>query len=287
MSTAREAAEKAALVQFGQTLQSFRKEADLSQRELAKRTLISHQMIGAIERAERAPRKNFAERADKELSAHGALTRLWPGSHESVPYWFRQYTELEAEANAISDFQSDAIPGLFQTEEYARTVLEASWPPADPKTVSSLLSARMSRKKLLDRDPLPLLCVLMSEGVLRRLVGSTRIMIDQLAQLVELGSRSYIRLQVLPFASGAHAAMDGSFKVLDMSDGEKLAYAEIPGSGQVISDACQVEQCAQRFGALQALALSPNQSVDFISRYKEAHSRGIDPFSLAQVELQR
>lgn len=287
MGTERKAVEKVALVQFGQALQRFRKEADLSQRELAKRTLISHQMLGAIERAERAPRKQFAERADKVLTAHGALARLWPGSHESVPYWFRQYAELESEAKAIWDFQSDAIPGLFQTEEYARTVLDASWPPSDPKRVKSMLSARMSRKKLLARNPLPLLCVLVSEGVLRRVVGSAQIMIDQLAQLVELGGRPYIRLQVLPFAAGAHAAMDGSFKVLDMSDGEKLAYAEIPGSGQVISDADQVGQCTQRFGALQALALSPSQSVDFISRYKEAHSHGIDPFQLAQVQLQR
>lgn len=271
-------AEKAALVQFGRELQRLRRSADLSQRELAKRTLISHQMLGAIERAERAPRKHFVERADKELDAHGALVRLRPGAVESYPYWFRGYVDLEAEVQVLHDFQSDAVPGLFQTEKYADAVLRAGWPPNDEKQVERLLKARMTRQKVLRRDPLPLLWVVIDESVLRRPIGSTEVMLAQLDHLTELGSRRHVRLQVLPFAKGVHAAMDGSFKVLEMSDGERLAYAEVPGSGRVITDAAEVEKCARRFGALQSLALSPDESVDFISRYKEEHRHGIDPF---------
>lgn len=268
-------------MQFGQELQRLRKAADLSQRELAKRTLISHQMLGAIERAQRVPRKHFAERADKELGAHGALARLRPGAQENFPHWFRRYVDLEAEAEAIHDFQSDAVPGLFQTKDYARAVLSAGWPPNGQQRTERLLSARVARQKLLERDPLPLLWTVIDESVLRRPVGSKEIMLAQLSHLLELACRPHIRLQVLPFTKGAHAAMDGSFKVLDMSDGDHLAYAEIPGSGRVISDADEVKQCSLRFGALQSLSLSPDESVDFISRYKEAHRHGIDPFALA------
>ncbi|MEV2277989.1 helix-turn-helix transcriptional regulator [Nocardiopsis sp. NPDC049922] len=281
MGDAQKTAHKAALVQFGQELQRLRKAADLSQRELAKRTLISHQMLGAIERAERAPRKTFAECADKELGAKGALARLRPGAKESYPTWFRHYVDMEAEARAIRDFQVDAVPGLFQTKDYARAVLGAGWPPNHHEKTERLLTARMARQDLLKRDPAPLLWVVIDEGVLRRPVGSRHIMMAQLDHLVELGGRSHIRLQVLPFARGAHPAMDGSFKVLDMSNGEHMVYAEIPGSGRVLTDAEEVELCSQRFGALQSLSLAPDESLDFISRYKEAHSRGIDPFSLA------
>ena len=106
-------------------------------------------------------------------------------------------------------------------------------------------------------------------------------MVAQLARLMELAARPRIRLQVLPFTKGVHAAMDGAFKVLDMGGGEHVGYAEIPGSGRVTADADEVEQYALRFGALRSLSLSPDESVDFISRYKEAHSHGNDPFALA------
>lgn len=72
--------------------------------------------------------------------------------------------------------------------------------------------------------------------------------------------------------------MDGSFKVLDMSDGESLVYSETPGSGQVITDTTEVAKCALRYGALRSLALSPDESIDFITRYKEEHAHVIRPF---------
>lgn len=272
------AAEEAELAQFGQELHRLRKTADLSQRELAKRTLISYQMLGAIERAERAPRKQFVELADKELDAQGALIRLRPGMRESYQRWFRRYVDLEREAKVIHDFQADAIPGLFQTKCYAQTVLSAGWPPIDAKQGESELSARLARQKVLSRDHAPLFSAIIDEGVLRRAVGSKEIMVGQMERLVSLSQEAHIRIQVLPFHAGAHAAMNGSFKLLVMNGGARLAYAEIPSSGRVISDSEDVEQYSLWFGALQSLSLSPNESVDFISRYKEEHSRGIDPF---------
>jgi len=220
-------------------------------------------MLGAIERAERVPRKHFVERADKELDAHGALMRIRPGAPESYPNWFRGYVELEAEAHALHDFQADAVPGLFQTKEYAAAVLHAGWPPSGERQVEHLLKARMARQKLLRRDPLPLLWVVIDESVLRRPVGSPEVMFAQLDHLVKLGSMPQVRLQVLPFAKGPHAAMDGSFKVLDMSDGERLAYAEVPGSGRVITDAAEVEKVhagSERFSRWRFLRTSPQTS---------------------------
>lgn len=275
------AADRAELVQFGQELHRLRKAADISQRELAQRTLISYQMLGAIERAERAPRKQFVELADKELAAQGALIRLRPGARESFQRWFRRYVDLEQEAKIIHDFQADAIPGLFQTKNYARTVLSAGWPPMDAKQIDTELTSRMERQQVLNRDPVPLFSAIIDEGVLRRAVGSHETMKDQMEHLLKLSQQPHIRIQVLPFRAGAHAAMNGSFKMLAMNGGARIAYAEIPSSGRVISDSEDVEQYSLWFGALQSLSLSPNESVDFISRYKEEHNHGINPFSLA------
>jgi len=271
-------AEKAALVQFGDELQRLRHLADMSQRELAKATLISHQMVGAIERADRAPRKSFAERADKVLKAGGALAKLWPGSKDGSPRWFRPFVELEADARAVHYYETQAVPGPFQTREYAHAVLGSGWPPSSEQKVGRLLEARMARQELLKRDPLPSLWVVVDEGVLRRPIGSRGIMSAQLDRLLTLAAEPFVRLQVMSFAKGVHAAMDGAFTLLGMPNGQRLAYAEMPGSGHVVSDANEVEECAQRFGALQSLSLSPDESADFISRYKEAHSHGIDPF---------
>lgn len=278
MPSGRKTVAKAALAQFGNELRRLRGVADLSQRELARATLVSYQMLGAMERAERAPRKSFAEKADEVLGARGALMRLWPGGQEGYPHGFKEYVELEREAKGIHDFQTQAVPGFFQTRDYARAVLSAGWPPTDDEEVERLLDTRVARQQMLERKQPPLMWSVLDESVLRRPVGTRDVMIAQLEYLIELATRPRIRLQVLPFAKGVHAAMDGSLTVLDMSSGEHLAYAEIPGSGRVSADADEVEQYILRFGVLRSLSLSPGESVDFISRYKEAHSYGIDPF---------
>lgn len=281
MASGKKTVSKSALVRFGSELQRLRQEADLSQRELAKATLISHQMLGSVERAERAPRKSFAEKADAVLGARGALMRLWPGGQDGYPHGFKEYVELEQEARGIHDFQTQVVPGFFQTPEYARAVIGASWPPIGGDELDRLLTTRVSRQNMFDRDHPVLIWSVLDEGVLRRPMGSRETMCGQLERLVELAGKPHIRLQVLPFVKGAHAALDGAFTVLDMGDGEQLAYAETPGAGRVTAGAAEVEQCALRFGVLRSLSLSPDESVDFISRYKEAHSHEIDPFSLA------
>lgn len=280
MVSGRKSVEKTDLERFGSELQRLRRAADLSQRELAAATLISHQMLGAVERAERAPRKSFAKKADDVLGASGALFRLWPGNgdQEGYPRGFKEYVDLERKAKAIHDFQAQVVPGFFQVPEYARAVLSAGWPPSEESEIERLLGTRVARQQMLVREQPPLMWSVLDEGVLRRPVGDLEVMSAQLAHLVELAAQPRVRLQVLPFSKGVHAAMDGAFTILDMGGGENLAYTESPGSGCVTADFDEVEKCVARFGVLRSLSLSPNESVEFISRYKEAHSHGIDPF---------
>ncbi|WP_230480161.1 helix-turn-helix domain-containing protein [Nocardiopsis kunsanensis] len=277
MASGGKSTSKAALVRFGNELQRLRRSADLSQRELAKGTLISHQMLGSIERAERGPRRAFAEKADQVLGARGALVRLWPGDQEGYPHGFKEYVELEQEARVIHDFQTQVVPGFFQTPDYARAVLGASWPPIEEAELERLLATRVDRQKMLERRKPPLIWSVLDESVLRRPVGTFEAMEAQLDRLVALAAKPHIQLQILPFAKGVHPALDGAFTALDMGSSEHLAYAEMPGTGRVTAATDDVEQCTLRFGVLRSLALSPDESVDLISRYKEAHRHGIDP----------
>lgn len=273
-------AKKEAQVNFGRELLRLRTLADISQRELARHTAVSHQMVGCIERAERFPRKVFAEMADAALNAHGALVELWPGSRQSHPHWFKEFLELEAEARMIQSFDVQALPGFFQTEDYASTVLGASWPPLDPTELGHLLSARMKRQRMMERDRPPLLTVVLEETVLRRPIGGVDVMTAQLDQLETTAKNPFVQIQVLPFDRGVHPALDGAFVLLDMGKGERLAYVEGPGSGQVIANPAEVEEYEQRFGTLRTLALSPAESLNLIARYKEEHS-GTQPAKLA------
>src|SRR5699024_96641 len=159
-------------VRFGSELQRLRQTADLSQRELAKATLISHQMLGAVERAERTPRKSFAAKADEVLGARGGLLRLWPGNQDGYPRGFKEYVELEQEAISIQDFQAQVVPGLLQTREYASAVLRAGWPPSENEELERLLEMRVARQRILHRERPPLMWVVVDEGVLRRPVWS-------------------------------------------------------------------------------------------------------------------
>ncbi|MGI5122109.1 helix-turn-helix domain-containing protein [Marinactinospora thermotolerans] len=250
---------------FGSQLKRFRNEKDLTQDQLGAKIGYTGAMVGYVENARRIPSKKFIMACEEHLDAAGALMDLWPLiNRESYPDWFRPFVELEGDAVSIREFEVQSVPGLFQTEDYARAVLGANWPPPDPDEVERQLSARLERQKILDRPQPPLLWVVLEESVIRRPVGGRDVMVDQLRHLIKMAERPRVRLQVLPFSKGAHAAMDGGFTVLELSTREKVLYTERPGSGHVTADGDEVAKCDQRMSALIGLALSPEESADLI-----------------------
>ncbi|BCJ34778.1 hypothetical protein Athai_22810 [Actinocatenispora thailandica] len=126
-------------------------------------------------------------------------------------------------------------------------------------------AARLERQEILDRPSPPLLWAVLDEGVLRRPVGTPDVMRAQLQHLLEMAQRQHIRLQVLPFAAGVHAAMDGAFEVLDLPNREHVVYVEGPGAGRIFISPNVVTQLRLRFDALRGLALSPDDSANMIA----------------------
>jgi hypothetical protein len=131
------------------------------------------------------------------------------------------------------------IPGLLQTEEYARAVLSTQI-GASEEEISDAVAGRIARQRILDRDNPPELWSIIDEGILRRPVGSRQIMREQLKHLAEMARRSRILVRVIPLSAGAHQGLNGgAFVVADFEDAPTVAYQDTAISGQIIEDADQ------------------------------------------------
>jgi hypothetical protein len=222
-------------------------------------------LVGLVEVGRRTPSRDFAERCDAALGGDGTLTRLWPlAARGTFPSWFRAYVELEATATSIRKYQAQVVPGLLQTEGYARAVLRKGMPRDDDEVIEERVTARMSRQAILQGSRPPHLWAVIDEAVLRRPVGSPEIMREQLAELVRAARTPHVVLQVLPFASGVHTAMDGSFTVMSFAEGPDVAYLEGPHTSVVVEGPDEVEHFNLSYDLVRADALSPDASLAMI-----------------------
>lgn len=183
---------------FGFELRRHRKARGWSQRQLSKEVPYSVGTISMIETAQRSPSEEFARYCDEALEAEGALMRLWPMvSRTAAPMWFRPWLDVEATAETIRTWEPLMIPGLFQTEDYARAILSGE-PGAGPEQIEEQVTSRMERQSVLRRAIPPMLWVVLDEGILHRPIGSSTVMSAQLDHLVELAQAPRITLQILP-----------------------------------------------------------------------------------------
>ena len=141
------------LAYFGSELRRFRTAADMTQGQLGEAINYTGALVGLVETAKRTPAREFAELCDEVLNTDGALIRLWPLLNRAVyPSWFRGYVDLEATATRILSFDVQLVPGLLQTENYARAVLLAGRHP----NIDELVAARLDRQHILNQQHPPL-----------------------------------------------------------------------------------------------------------------------------------
>jgi hypothetical protein len=202
-----------------------------------------------------------------EDSVHAALVQLardagrrgWWTAYSSV--LTGGYVGLEDEAAEIRTYHVQLVPGLLQTEDYARAVISAGVPD-DPDEVSKRLHARMARKTLLSRPDAPRLRAVLAESVLQQLIGGPKVMHDQLAELNRLARRPNIDIRVLPYTVGARAGVEGSFVILGYADPLDLdiGYSEGIYGNVYIEGADHVARCNAEFEAIWEAALSEERS---------------------------
>jgi transcriptional regulator with XRE-family HTH domain len=176
------------------------------------------------------------------------------------------YVGLEAAADHIHSYEGQVVPGLLQTEEYAQAMILVARPDISATEVEKRVRVRMSRQSLLTQDEPLDLWVVLDEAVLRRPVGGPDVMKRQLSHLATAGERPNVTLQVLPFAAGAHAGMDGAFTMLlyDESADQNLVFASNAAGGLFLEKEDELERYEFIFDYLRAKALRPDESLSMI-----------------------
>jgi hypothetical protein len=180
-----------------------------------------------------------------------------------------QFIEFEAAASITRNFEPLLVPGLLQTEDYARTVFRQFSGDVPDKRIDAQVEVRLRRQELLDRDDSPLLFLILDEAATRRQVGGPDVMRRQLRRLTEMAARPHITVEVVPFSAGVHPGLLGSFVIHEFPDpaDDDVLYLESP-QGEVISrdDPDLILHYREVFEDLRHLSLGPEGSVRFLDK---------------------
>ncbi|MFE7235062.1 helix-turn-helix domain-containing protein [Streptomyces sp. NPDC057596] len=253
------------VVAFGQTMKTLRVREGLEREEFGRRLGYSASTIASFEQGRRIPTPRTIDRADEVLGARGLLC-LWKEQVERAQYpvFFQGMAVLEKEAVELLSYDTLVVKGLLQTEEYMRALLGMRRPPLDEGVIEQRVAARLARQEIFDRRPAPLLSFVMDESVLRRWYGGKDVLRGQLEQLLLIGQKPNVEIQVMPLRCEESAGVDGPFTVVTQKGGRKFAYAEAQGTSALQTDADQAALAAARYGIIRSQALTPRESLAFI-----------------------
>ncbi len=258
-------------VVFGRMLKHYRTRARLSQEQLGSLVYIGGDMIAKVERGDRGASDKLIQALEglPELGSSGTLALLWDQLKEHLtgrpfPGWFDRWPDVEANARTLRTFEPLIVPGLLQTEEYARALLCTRVGDSEDD-IEAMVSARMRRQDILNRDKPPTMWVIVDEGVLRRCVGSPAVMKEQLIRSVELAHRPDIVTQVIPLSAGAHQGLNGgAFVIADLPGAPSVAYQDTARAGQVLESPDDIEALMLTWDTLKSEALPRAASLALI-----------------------
>ncbi|MFE7562160.1 Scr1 family TA system antitoxin-like transcriptional regulator [Kitasatospora sp. NPDC057500] len=266
---------------WGQELRRLREEAGLSQDALGKLLFCSAAYVGQLETAVRNPQGDMSRRLDEILKTGGHFLRVYEMYRKASRYaeYFEHAAELQSMALTISEFSPLLVPGLLQTRDYARSLFESAQPLRKAAENEEMVAARLARSELLDRQNAPMYWAVLDEAVIRRPVGGAWVMAGQLRHLAGLVRARKALLQIVPFATGAHALMDGSLCLMTFDDAPPTAYAEGPGVGTLVDEPSLVGTYSRAYDLVRAAALSPEASLALIESaaegYEDAANRAV------------
>ncbi|GAA4625495.1 helix-turn-helix transcriptional regulator [Actinoallomurus vinaceus] len=256
----------------------LRKDVGLAVEEAAAQLGWSRFKVSRIEKAQTKPTvadlRTMLDLYGVDNANRAALTELhknawrrgWWTDYSDV---FRgSYVALEDDAATIEEWSPQLIPGLLQTDDYARAVIRASL-PGDETVVQRRVQARSARRILLGRTdrPAPTFTAIIDEAALRRPIGGPEVMRSQLRVLLDAARRPNVSLRVLPYTAGAHPGLDGPFIILSFPEqlAPEVAYVETKGGDIYAESAADVRRFRVDFGNISAVALDPEESTEFIA----------------------
>jgi transcriptional regulator with XRE-family HTH domain len=217
-------------------------------------------LYGVTDEQERATLLSLAREANQP--------GWWQMFGDVLPSWFQAYVGLEAAASVIRTYEVQFVPGLLQTEEYARAVIVNGRSSASPDEVERRVRLRMRRQELLARPGGPMLWAVVDEAALRRPIGGGDVMRDQMKALTAAAKLPNVRLQVVPLGSGGHAAEGGAFTILRFPDKDlpDVVYVEQLTSALYLEKREEVDLYSAAMERLSAEAEPPNRTVDILAQ---------------------
>jgi len=233
---------------FVDEMRAMRADRGWSRAELAAHAQYSESLIAMVETYQRGPTQSLAKALDRAFGTPGftedapgqpgtpgTFGRLWLKLRTiSFPEPFRPYAEIEAKATALRAFEHSLVPGLLQTEDYARHVLSTK-SGATEAEIEADVAERLGRQQILTRDepPPPRLYALLDEGILYRPVAPAQVMHDQLIHLIKLSRWPHITIQVVPYTAGGHSGLLGAFIIAELPAEQSIVFMEDISGGRV------------------------------------------------------
>ncbi|MGW3934905.1 helix-turn-helix domain-containing protein [Streptomyces phaeochromogenes] len=254
-------------VGYGKLVKLFRTKNGLTQQELADAVGYSCEQVASIEQGRRPAKAAFTAAAERVLGAGGVLAELQEDvDRAKLPKFFQDFAGIEAEAVSRFDYDPLLVPGLVQTEGYARALFSSHYPPLDDETVELHTEARLNRQKLLTKTPIVQLSFIIGEAALTNPIGSSDVMREQLQHLLKASALRNVELQVIPAKAGYHPGLNGAFVLLETMEHRHYGYTEAQEVGVVISDPAKVSTLGLRYGKLRSQALNVEESARLIER---------------------
>lgn len=264
---------------LGAELRRLREAAGKSQQDVHDWTKVPTTSISRMETGQRRVPVTFLKavlpfygvgpphaEALERLAWESSQPGWWAAHRDAMPLWFDAYMGMESAAEQICTYESEYVPGIFQTRRYTEATLAAMPVEGSSDGVEKIAALRSARRQRLTSEKPPILRAVLNEAVVRREVGGPEVMREQFEHLREAADRPNITLQVLPFAAGAHPGMLGPFTALRFAeDHMNTVYLEFDGAAIYLDKPLRVQRYADTFRRLTELALSEDDTISLIS----------------------
>jgi hypothetical protein len=189
-------------------------------------------------------------------------------AREAYPAFFAPVVPFEREAVRIHGWELGAVPGLLQTQEYARALIRSGRPTDSQDAIDRLVAARMERQSILTSEHPPMVWYVIDEGVLRHVVGSRTTMAEQLDKLIEAADVPGTVIQVLPFTGDNHAGSDGPVSVYEFTEAPSVCYTECYSGGRIVEAPTEVAHLMTVISLIRASSLSPRESLELTKKIR-------------------
>ncbi|WP_406075426.1 helix-turn-helix domain-containing protein [Micromonospora sp. NBC_01638] len=246
-------------------LRLFRAGFGLSQDDFGRGIGYSGSHVSSVETGCRPPTKEYMRAVDAHHETNGRFQRMLErlAQLDAEPAWLREWIEFEREATTLRWFELAYVPGLLQTDRYARATLAGG--RFDVEDIDRIVASRLERQSILQRPRPPQLIAVLDEAVLRRpVLDQPGLMAEQCEHLAQLATAEHIQVHIVPADAGMYLGMGGQFIIAEMPDGERVAYADNQLTAQIVDASADIAKLAKTWEVVRNEALPRRQSIELI-----------------------